>query len=180
MENDRNNNVNFLQSVLKNDTGFRTPKNYFKDVEDNFSVFLAKDTFPKENSFATPKDYFEELEQSIINKITIKKEVRILSLRMRLLKFIPYATAASVALFLSLNYFISSRTKDTSFDALVRSDIEHWVIENSNELSDQDFATLIYSNLTNENYFALTDIKNDAIEEYIINSEDSSLLNEIY
>jgi hypothetical protein len=99
---------------------------------------------------------------------------------MRLLKFIPYATAASVALFLSLNYFISSRTKDTSFDALVRSDIEHWVIENSNELSDQDFATLIYSNLTNENDFALTDIKNDAIEEYIINSEDSSLLNEIY
>jgi uncharacterized protein (DUF924 family) len=180
MENDRNNNENFVKSELRKDTGFIAPKNYFKDVEDNFSVFLLKDKFPKENSFTTPKDYFEELEQSIVNRITIKKEVKTLSLKMHLLKYIPYATAASVALFLSLNYFISSAAKDASFDTLVQSDIEHWVVENSSELSDQDFATLIYSNLTNENDFALTDIKNDAIEEYIINSEDSSILNEIY
>jgi hypothetical protein len=180
MENNRNNSENFLKSVRTKDTGFIAPKNYFKDAEDNFSIFLIEDIFPKENGLAAPKDYFEDLEQSIINKIAIKKEMRVLSLRTRLLKYLPLATAAFVALFLSLNYLIPSNTKSTSFDTLSQSDIENWIVENSNELSNQDFATLLHNNMADENDFALTDIKNDEIEEYIINSEDTSILNEIY
>ena len=180
MEKNKNHSEKFLKSVLHKDTGFTAPKNYFKDAEDNFSAFLVVDTFPKENGLDAPKDYFENLEQSIINKIVLKKEVQILSLRARLLKHLPLAAAAFVALFLSLNYLIPSNTKNTSFDTLAQSDIENWIVENSNELSNQDFATLLHHNIVNENDFALTNIKNDDIEEYIINSEDTSILNEIY
>jgi hypothetical protein len=151
MEKNKNHSEKFLKSVLHKDTGFTAPKNYFKDGEDNFSAFLVVDTFPKENGLDAPKDYFENLEQSIINK-----------------------------LFLSLNYLVPSNTKNTSFDTLAQSDIENWIVENSNELSNQDFATLLHHNIVNENDFALTNIKNDDIEEYIINSEDTSILNEIY
>jgi hypothetical protein len=180
MEKNKNHSEKFLKSVLHKDTGFTAPKNYFKDAEDNFSAFLVVDTFPKENGLDAPKDYFENLEQSIINKIAIKKEVRVLSLRKRLLKYIPLGTAAFIALFLSLNYLIPSNSESTSFDTLAQSDIEHWIVENSNELSNQDFAILLHNNIADENDFALTDIKNDEIEEYIINSEDTSILNEIY
>ena len=180
MEKNKNHSEKFLKSVLNKDTGFTAPKNYFKDAEDNFSAFLVVDTFPKENGLDAPEDYFENLEQSIINKIAIKKEVRVLSLRTRLLKYIPLGTAAFIALFLSLNYLIPSNSKSTSFDTLAQSDIEHWILENSNELSNQDFATFLHRNIINENDFALANIKNDDIEEYIINSEDTSILNEIY
>ena len=180
MEKNKNHSEKFLKSVLNKDTGFTAPKNYFKDAEDNFSIFLVADTFAKEKGFTTPKNYFEGLEQSIINKIAMKKEVRVLSLRARFLKYLPIAAAAFVALFLSLNYLIPSNTKTTSFDTLAQSDIENWILENSNELSNQDFATLLHHNIVNENDFALTNILNDDIEEYIINSEDTSILNEIY
>jgi hypothetical protein len=180
MENNRNHIENFLKSVLNKDTGFTAPKNYFKDAEDNCSAFLVVHTFPKGNGLAAPKNYFEELEQSIINKIAIKKEVGVLSLRTRLLKYLPLATAAFVALFLSLNYLIPSNTKSTSFETLAQPDLENWIVDNSNELSDQDFVALLHSNIINENDFALTDIRNDDIEEYIIYSENTSLLNENY
>ena len=54
------------------------------------------------------------------------------------------------------------------------------VIENSNELSNEDFAALLNNEITNENDFALTDLSNGAIEDYIIYSNSTSLLNENY
>ncbi len=104
MENSKNDSKKFLKSVRNKDTDFIAPENYFKDAEDHFSQFLIEDMFPKENGLAAPKNYFEDLEQLIINKVVITKEARVLSLRARLLKYIPLATAAFLALFLSLNY----------------------------------------------------------------------------
>jgi hypothetical protein len=180
MENTKQNSEKFLKSIRNKETGFTAPKNYFKDAEDSFSTFLIEDKFPKENGLVAPKGYFKDLEQSIINKIALKKEVRVLSLRIRLLQYMPIGTVAVIALLLSLNYLIPSNTESISFDTLAQSDIENWIVENSNELSNQDFATLLPNNIADENDFALTDIKNDEIEEYIFNSQDISILNEIY
>jgi hypothetical protein len=47
-------------------------------------------------------------------------------------------------------------------------------------LSNQDFATLLNSEISNENDFALTEIQNEEIEEYMISSIELSLLNENY
>ncbi|MFQ3296723.1 MAG: hypothetical protein ACI9JT_001602 [Polaribacter sp.] len=179
-----NYNVNkseeFLKTVLTKSTGFTAPKNYFSDAEDRFSSFLLEDQLPQENGFTFPENYFENLENDILNKISLKKEVRLISLKSKLLKYIPLTAAASVALFLSINYLNPFATKEISFDTLGKTDIENWIIENSNELSSEDFATLLHSKISNENNFALTNIRNDEIEEYIIYSEESGLLNENY
>lgn len=107
--------------------------------------------------------------------------MRITCLKRILLKYIPTANAASVALFLSINYLNPSNSaEEVSFGTLAHSYIENWIVDNSNELSDQDFVALLHSNIINENDFALTDIRNDDIEEYIIYSENTSLLNENY
>ena len=126
------------------------------------------------------ENYFKELETSITEKITPKKEVKVISLKNKFLKHIPMAAAASLALFLSLNYLSPQNVEEVSFENLAQSDIENWVLENANELSDEDFASLLQSEITNENDFALTDINNNDIEEYIIDLENSSLLNENY
>jgi|TARA_B110000238_G_C16048206_1_gene404887 hypothetical protein len=175
-----NKSEEFLKTVLTKSTGFTAPKNYFSDAEDRFSSFLLEDQLPQENGFTFPENYFEDLENDILNKVSLKKEARVISLKSKLLKYIPLTTAASVALFLSINYLNPFATEEISFDTLGKTDIENWIIENSNELSNEDFATLLQSKISNENNFALTDIRNDEIEEYIIYSEESSVLNENY
>lgn len=150
-----------------------------KDNLNNSEDFL-KSVLQKGTGFTIPENYFDKIENSIIEKIVPNKEVKIISLKRILLKYIPFAAAASIALFLSLNYLNLGNIKEVSFETLAQSDIENWVIENSNELSDQDFVALLHSGIVNENDFALTDIKNDDIEEYIIYSDDTSLLNENY
>ncbi|TXD48270.1 hypothetical protein [Polaribacter sp. IC073] len=180
MDNKIRNSEDFLKSVLNKKTGFSAPKNYLSGAEDQLASFLTEDKLPKENGFTIPENYFEELEASITEKIVPNKEVKVISLKSKLLKYIPMAAAASLALFLSLNYLSLQSTKEVSFENLAHSDIENWVLENANELSDEDFAALLQREITNENDFALTDINNNDIEEYIIDSENSSLLNDNY
>jgi hypothetical protein len=181
MKHNLNNSEEFLKSVLPKDTGFSVPENYFSKAKDSFSSFLSENKIPKKIGFTVPENYFKDVENSIIEKAIPKKAVKIISLKKALLKYIPIATAASIALFLSINYLNpSNTTQEVNFENLAQSDIENWIIENSNELSDHYFATLLHGTIINENDFALTDIKNDAIEAYLIYSEDTSLLNENY
>jgi hypothetical protein len=181
MKHNLNNSEDFLKSVLPKDTSFSAPKNYFSEDENSFSFFLSENKIPKENGFTTPKSYFKDIENSIIEKVVLEKAVKIISLKKTLLKYIPVTTAAAIALFLSINYLNPfNTTEEVSFENLAQSDIENWIIENSTELSDQDFAALLHSDIINENDFALTDIKNNDIEEYMIYSEDTSLLHDNY
>jgi hypothetical protein len=180
MEQKTNKSEAFLKSVLPKSTGFSAPKNYFSSAEERFSSFLLEEALPKENGFTIPENYFEEVESSIVKKIGLKKEVKVITLKNTFLKYIPFAAAASIALFLSINYLNPSNAKEINFDTLGYIDIENWIVENSNELSNQDFATLLNSEISNENDFAFTDIQNDEIEEYMIYSEEHSILDENY
>tara|TARA_B110000503_G_scaffold112650_1_gene168923 strand:+ start:28 stop:570 length:543 start_codon:yes stop_codon:yes gene_type:complete len=180
MEQEINKSEAFLKSVLQNSTGFSVPKDYFDTAEDRFSSFLIEKELPEETGFFVPENYFQTVEKSILKKTGFKKEVKVISLKSKFLKYIPVAAVASIALFLSINYFTSSNYSEINFDLLERTDIENWIVENSNELSDKDFITLLHNEISNENDFALTDLQNDAIEDYMINIEESSLLNENY
>lgn len=183
MKQETNKSEAFLKSVLKNSTGFSVPKNYFNTADDRLSSFLIEKELPEETGFSIPENYFQNVEKSILKKTGFKKEVKVISLKSKFLKYIPVAavaSAASVALLLSINYFTSSYTSEINFDILERTDIENWIVENSNELSDKDFVAILHSEISNENDFALTELQSDAIEEYMINIEESSLLNENY
>ena len=171
MEQEINKSEAFLKSVLQNSTGFSVPKDYFDTAEDRFSSFLIEKELPEETGFFVPENYFQTVEKSILKKTGFKKEVKVISLKSKFLKYIPVAAVASIALFLSINYFTSSNDSEINFDLLERTDIENWIVENSNELSDKDFITLLHNEISNENDFALTDLQNDAIEEYMINIE---------
>ena len=180
MEQKIENSEAFLKTVLHKSTGFSAPKNYFSSAEDHFSSFLIEKELSKENGFTIPENYFEEIESSLIEKIIFKKEVKVISFKNKLIKYIPITAAASIALFLSVNYLNSFDTKEINFNALGNTDIENWIVENSNELSNKDFRALLHSGISHENDLALIDLQNKDIEEYMINSEENSLLNEDY
>jgi len=180
MEQEINNSESFLKSVLQNSAGFSVPKDYFNTAENRFSSFLVEKELPEETGFSVPENYFQNVEKSILKKTGFKKEAKVISLKSKFLKYIPVSAAASVALFLSINYFTYLDNSKINFNTLERTDIENWIVENSNELSDKDFVAILHSEISNENDFALTDLQSDAIEEYMINIEESSLLNENY
>ncbi|WP_299670873.1 hypothetical protein [uncultured Polaribacter sp.] len=181
MKNNIENSEEFLKSVLNKSTGFTTPKNYFSETEDRFSMFLMEDKLSNTKSFKTPDNYFDKLEDKILERTFLKKETKVISLKDRLFKYIPITAAASVVLFLSINYFsISTTSNKVNFDAIAQADIENWIFDNSTDLSDEDFVAVLNNEIVNENDFAFTSLENDIIEDYIISSENISLLNEIY
>lgn len=180
MKQETNKSEAFLKSVLQNSTGFSVPKDYFNTADDRLTSFFIEKELPEKTGFSVPENYFQTVEKSILKKIRFKKEVKVISLKSKFLKYIPAAAVASVALFLSINYFTSSNDSEINFNTIGETDIENWILENSNELSKEDFTTLLRSEISNENNFALTELRNDEIEEYMIYSEENYLLNENY
>ena len=58
----RENDEHTLDWKLSDDikTGFTVPENYFKGIEDDFSLNLIEEELPKNNVFEIPTTYFEE------------------------------------------------------------------------------------------------------------------------
>lgn len=180
MENNIKNSEDYLKTVLKKDTGFSTPENYFSKVEESLTTIIFQEKLPKKSGLQTPENYFDSLENIILDKVIEKKEVKVISLKERFLKYIPIAAAASIALFLSLNFFNSNNSEIINFDNLAQIEIENWIVDNATELTTEDFATILNTEIMSDDDFAFTDLKNDAIEDYIINTDNTFLLNEDY
>ena len=171
------NSLDYIKSITQNKTGFSTPENYFDTVENTVFSKIKEQSFSKENAFTTPKDYFDNFENSLFDKINFpKKEVKVISLKSRLLKIIPAAAAASVLLFIGLNYFSFSSTP--SFESISSEELETWLddsyVDNAETLEflDEDFDN---SNLLEED----TSIEDEDILEYLNTIDNTSLLTEI-
>lgn len=166
-----------IKSITQNESGFSTPESYFDSVEDSVFSKIKEQSFSKENTFTVPKDYFNNFEDSLFTKVNFpKKEVKVISLKSRLLKIIPFAAAASVILFIGLNYFSFSDT--TTFESISSDEIENWLddsyLNNSSSVNfvDADFKD---SNVLEEDTF----IKDEDILEYLNTIDSSTLLTEI-
>jgi hypothetical protein len=179
MKNKIKNSEVYLNSVLGKENSFSVPKNYFNDLEKRFSNFLIEDKISNKKVFLTPNSYFDTLEDKIIPKVTLKeKNIKIISLKQRIYKVIPFGIAASILLFISVNYFNNFNT-EVSFDNLALSDIETWILDNSSEITSQDIVTFIPTENINTNVFEFTTLNDKDIEDYIIYNDNTSILNEI-
>lgn len=169
----------YLNSVIGKKTGFSIPNTYFDNLGLDLNATFAERSIPKKKVFSTPDLYFDTLEDSILDKVKpLEKPVKVVTLKERFYKIIPAAIAASLALFISLNYFTKIKS-EINFDNLAQSDIETWFLENSNEMTSDDIATFVYIEDNNVNDFEYTDITGNDIEDYIINNNTNAILNEI-
>jgi len=178
MDTKNKNSLDYIKSITQNKNGFSTPENYFDSVEDTVFSKIKEQSFSKENAFTAPKDYFEHFEDSLFEKINFpKKEVKVISLRSRLLKIIPGAAAASVLLFIGLNYFSFSDT--ASFESISSEELENWLDESyiNNASSTVNFVDADFkdSNVLEE----VSSIKDEDILEYLNTIDSATLLTEI-
>ena len=166
-----------IKNLTQSKSGFSTPENYFDSVEDSVFTNITTQSFSKENAFTEPKNYFNNFEDSLFTKIDFpKKEIKVISLKSKLLQIIPAAAAASVLLFIGLNYFSFSET--TSFESISSEELENWLDEGyinntvTLEFVDEDFNN---SNLLEED----SSIDDEDILDYLNTIDNTTLLSEI-
>lgn len=157
--------------------GFKKPTNYLSSFEDELFAKISEDALPSNNGFEVPQGYFDSLEDIISSKVAKEtSDTKVISLSSRLRKIIPYAAAASVLLFIGINYFSTISDNNTyTIDDLSETEIENWLYaaNDSNEISDA-------LQITDFEETSLTDNMNDVeIEAYLDNIDTSTLLNEI-
>lgn len=178
MENEIKNSISFINEKTGGKSGFSAPSNYFNNLEEEIAIQIAQNNFEKEIAFKVPENYFNNLEDRILSEtISEEKETKIISLRKRILKMVPYAAAASIALFLGLNTFVFNSNEQLSIDTLSDNDIEYWL--DSNTLNTSDIAAILEDEIIEDNEFSFTEIKDESIEDYINSIDNTSLLNEL-
>ncbi|MET2984275.1 hypothetical protein [Aureibaculum conchae] len=142
---------NKLEHIKK--SGFTTPKGYFNTLEDAVFDEMASEKFSKKDGFESPKGYFSTLEDNVFKKLkleedkketgykipenyletvedkvftTINDKPKVIDFKTILLKrLIPIAAAASLLLFIFINY--NQTTDDVNLDQLASTEIEQWI-----------------------------------------------------
>jgi len=160
-------------------TGFAAPSDYFNNLEDTLSAKLSEENFTKEKSFKVPSGYFNDLENIILAKVeSTKEEKNIISIKERIFKMVPFATAASIILFIGLNSFVFNTSKELNLDTISDDDIDLWF--DSSTLTSNEITFVLEETIFDENEFYFFQIKDETIENYFNDSIDyGNLLHEI-
>lgn len=178
MDKELKNSIEYISKKVGTKTGFTTPSNYLNNLEDAILVKLSEEKLSKVAGFETPKNYFNNLEDTILAKVSSpKKETKIVTLKSRVLKIIPFAAAASVLLFIGLNSFVFNSTDEFTINNLSENDLEYWI--SSNIINTNDVTEILQDEILDESDFSLITIKDEVIEDYIYTTDDIDLLNEI-
>ena len=174
----KNSESNLDKSVNKVH-GFQIPEMYLNTVEDAVIAKISEQSFSKKNAFSTPNDYFQNFEDKLFSELTIsKKPVKVISFRSRVLKFIPTAAAASVLLFIGLNYFTPS--SNTTFDAISSDELDSWFDENYIDFNVNTSIDFVDADFTESNIIEdESSLEDEDILEYFNSMDNTSLLTEI-
>ncbi|WP_397446168.1 hypothetical protein [Polaribacter sp. R77954] len=178
MENDIKHSEDFIKNKVGKKPYFKLPTDYFDTIENEITAKISEDKLDKTNAFKVPEDYFSNVEHEVFKNINFnQKTTKVISFKERLRKAIPYAAAASIALFISLNTFVFNTNKELNFDAISDSEIEYWLDENT--VSTSEIITILEDEILDENAFTFANINDESIEDYINSIDNTSLLNEL-
>jgi len=179
MENKIKNSEEYLNSKLGKKNNFSVPNGYFNTIEDRIDLKIREEKLSKESGFDIPDSYFDELENNILAKVsaTTTKKPKVISLKTKIFKIIPFAAAASIILFIGLNSFLLNKTEDFNLDSLSDNDIENWL--DINPMNTNDIVLVLQDDILNENDFSFSNIEDEFIEDYITSIDNSSLFNEL-
>ena len=179
MENEIKHSEAFISNKIGKKPGFTTPSNYFNNLEDDISIKISEENFIKKNPFKVPDTYFSNLENKIIANVSSeeKKENKVISLKNKILKIIPFAAAASIALFIGLNSYVFKSDNTYNLEDLSDDDFEQWL--DFSTINTDDIVEILPEDILEINEFSFTLIEDESIEDYISFTDNASILNEL-
>ncbi|GFD76783.1 hypothetical protein MHM83_15640 [Tenacibaculum sp. Mcav3-52] len=168
--------INFSSLKAGKNCGFSIPQNYFEEIEEKINTSIFIDSLPKKKTFNTPDDYFDTIETQILSKLVTEQttETKVISLRKRILQYIPLAAAASVLLFIGFNYF---NTQKITFEDITITDIESWYENGYGDIDNNELAATLNTSELDEDILA--SISDETLEDYLNSVDTTTLINEI-
>ncbi len=153
---------------LKNiENGFKVPKGYFDEFEDNLLGELQLKETASRSGFKLPSNYFESLDNKILEASKNNNKTKVINL-------FPYrkiAFAAAVAASLILIYNISFNKNETlNINNIETASIENYILTEGLETSD------IASLFSDEDLSEITSVNNnlssESLENYVLEHLD--------
>lgn len=151
-------------------TGFSVPKGYFDTIEDVFSMKLKEEKLPKGNAYSMPAEYFDCLEDRILSKVELPKKEKVISLRKRLIQWIPAAAAACIVTFVTLNI-----GGTTDMETFTNDELTTWFDNNISTITNDDLSLALGDIELNQSSLLENTFGTEDIVEYLT-TEDTSLL----
>ena len=152
-----------------NDSGFRTPSNYFETLDDVILNEAKLKNSINKTAFKTPELYFKNVEEDILNLTVKRKETKVIPLTTKRIMIYASAIAAAVILIFNLNLFNDSIT----FDNLETETVDNYIIDET-ELSE--LAMLINETELTESSFIDIQINDETFNNYINSLDETELI----
>jgi len=177
MNKETKNRTDYINQKTGKKTGFSIPVNYLEEIEDTIISSIITKKLPKEIPYKTPSNYFNTVENDILAKLKTENPIegKVISLHQKILNLVPFIAAASVLLFIGLNYFNTSTTYD--FDDITETDITSWYENGYGSTDNNELAAVLDTSDFDEDF--LSSMNDDNIEDYLNTIDNTTLLNEI-
>lgn len=176
MNTDTKHSEDYLNSIFKNKDPFKTPADYFTDIEDRVLSQLYEEQLPKEHSYDVPSNYFEEFEERLLAHSELsERKPKVIQLKSRILRFIPAAAAACIFFFIGFNYLFTS--SEANFNNISSEALELWFQETTLDVNSEDLFEFVDADFTENDLLEEDNSISDAdIVAYLETMSDSSLL----
>ena len=170
-----------LKSKFGNANPFKVSANYFADFEDALLESLeSQNNQSLKSTLKIPDNYFESFEQKVLSKLQndpIEKEIKVISLRSRIIKIsATVSVAVSLVMFFIFNPF-QQKSNELSFDSLAMSEIEKWIEQDHLELDAYQIAAVYKETKLQPNLLKST-VNEVELEDFLVNEKIDELLYE--
>lgn len=149
-----------------NKTGFKTPKDYFNNLEEAILSDIKLKASINNSGFKTPKGYFNTLDNFILEQVSEKETSKVISLfgKRNLIYF--SSAAAAVLLLFNLSIF----NKKSSWNSLDNDTVENYIIQE--DISSYEIAALFSEEDLKEENFVTHSFNTKNVEDYLLNNLD--------
>lgn len=157
-----------MDSKLNNikDSGFKIPKNYLDDFEDNFLSEIKLKNIGS-SGFKLPEGYLESIDEKILDKVSRNSEPKVINLFTRRNLLYVSSIAATILLLFNLSLFES---KKVTFDTLETANVENYIM--SEGIDSYEIGALLNNEEIIEENFVEHNFSEENMENYILNNVD--------
>jgi len=159
----------------KHKHGFKVPKGYFQNFEEQLFAKIEEKQLPQQSGFQVPSDYFKKVEETIMKRLIVSKNPpKVINLFSR--RTIGYA--AAIAACAILIFSIINHTT-TNFNNIKTASIENYINDRNIDIDSYDVMGLLNDTEINDISFGTQLFSDKNLEEYLLeNMDDTTFLNE--
>lgn len=149
----------------KQETGFKTPQDYFNAFEDDLKIKIATEQFPKKAGFNTPEGYFDSIDAK--NLIPQNEKGKVISL----LSWKSVSLVASIAAVLIILFNLKNTNDNLNFETLETAQIENYLIDEQVDL--EELAMMLPEETLT--LYTFLELEQENVEDYLM--ENASIEN---